>query len=62
MPAIDYIVGSLPTAALVLIHFLRTEHRLTKIETLIEVLMTKNGCNPKNNPRAPKTTPLVRLK
>ena len=43
----DYILHSLPTAVLVLAHFFRTERRLTRIETLIELLMDKNGCKPK---------------
>ena len=55
---IDYVLHTLPTAVIVLIYFIKTEHRLTRIETLIEVLMTKSGCNPKNNSPTPKTIPL----
>jgi len=54
----DYVLHALPTAVIVLIHFLRTERRLTRIETLIEVLMTKSGCNPKHNSPTPKTISL----
>ena len=50
-PILDYLIGSLPTAVLVLIYFMRTEHRLTRIETLIEILMAQNECK---NPRKEK--------
>ena len=44
---LEYIFHAVPTAVLVLVYFIRTESRLTRIETLIEVLMQTGGCERK---------------
>ena len=44
---IEYLLHAAPTFALVLFYFVRTEARLTRIETLIEVLMKSQSCDPK---------------
>jgi len=36
---LNYIIGSVPLFGLLIIYFTRTESRLTKIETLIGILM-----------------------
>ena len=46
---IDYILNALPTAAIVLAHFLRTERRLTRIETILEILIQNTGCKDKTD-------------
>jgi len=46
---IDYLLHAVPTFCLVLIYFIRTESRLTRIEVLLEVLMQKGGCDPGEN-------------